>query len=405
MRRFEKPLRWIDSQAEELRDRVASWAGINSGSHHLAGLERMAAVLAEACRPPGGELRLIDLPEMEMVDDRGRVGRQAPGRAIHVVKRPGAAKRVLLGIHYDTVYGVEHPFQGVAQIDARTLRGPGVADAKGGIAVMLAAVEALERSEFSEGLGWEIVLNPDEEIGSPGSAALFGEAARRCQVGLLFEPCWPDGALVGARKGSGNFVVVVMGKSAHAGRDPQAGRNAIHALAEFIVGLKAIGGDGVTINVGRVEGGGPVNIVPDLAVGRFNVRVESVEQQRSVEQRLRRIGEEIGRDGIGVRVHGGFSAPPKPMDGATLGLLEQIAGCGREMGLDLRWRSSGGVCDGNRLAAAGLPTVDTLGPRGGNLHSAEEYLVVESLVERAKLAALVLMKLAAGEIKVKDGTP
>ena len=138
-----------------------------------------------------------------------------------------------------------------------------------------------------------------------------------------------------------------------------------------------------------------MNVVPDLAIARFNLRVENAAQQKSAEEHLRRLTAEIcARDGIELQLHGGFTAPPKPLDGPTLRLFEQVAACGRELGLSLSWRPGGGVCDGNRLAAAGLPTVDTLGPRGGNLHSDREYLLLDSLVERAQLTALLLMELA-----------
>jgi glutamate carboxypeptidase len=403
MTRFDSPLRWIDAQQSRLRELVVAWSEINSGTHHVAGLERMAGALREEFGRLGGTLRMIDLPPAERVDSAGRVTAQPLGRAIHIVKRPDARVRALLAIHYDTVYTAEHPFQKTTQVDAKTLRGPGAADAKGGLVVLLAAVAALERSDLAARLGWEILLNPDEEIGSPGSSAQFAEAGRRNQVGLVFEPALPDGSLVGARKGSGGFTAVVTGRSAHAGRDPQQGRNAIHALAEYIVALNqsVAAVPGVTVNVGRVEGGGPVNIVPDLAIARFNVRVETSEAQERVEGHLRRLGDEINRrDGLSLRLHGGFTAPPKPFTGATLRLSEHVEACGRDLGLDLRWRPSGGVCDGNRLAAAGLPTIDTLGPVGGNLHSDGEYLLVDTLAERAKLAALLLMKLAAGEVSV-----
>jgi glutamate carboxypeptidase len=406
-RRFEPYLSWIDGQRNALRERVMAWAGINSGTGNLEGLRRLASVLVSEFGRLGGELQLVDLPPAEEVDSEGQVRARSLGQAIGIIKRPRAPVRVLLAIHYDTVYGEDHPFQQVTAVDERTLRGPGAADAKGGLAVLLTAVEALERSEFAERIGWEILLNPDEEIGSPGSAALFSAAARRNQVGLVFEPCLPDGALVGARKGSGNFTAIITGRSAHAGRDPQQGRNAIHALAEFVVGLNAglSAMAGVTINVGRIEGGGPVNVVPALAIAKFNVRVDTADQQRAVEEHLQRSTDEFAKhDGIALRIHGNFTAPPKPLDGRTLALFDQVAACGRELGLNLQWRPSGGVCDGNRLAAAGLPTVDTLGPRGGNLHSAGEYLLVDSLVERAKLAALVLMRLAAGPDK-QEGAP
>ena len=159
----------------------------------------------------------------------------------------------------DTVYAVDHPFQKSVRIDDKILRGPGATDAKGGIVVMLVVLQAFERSPWAEKVGWEVLINPDEEIGSPGSAPLLIQAAKRNHLGLVFEPSLPDGNLVGARKGSGNFTVIARGKAAHAGRDPQLGRNAIDALARFIVALASLddSGDATTTNVGSHPGGRP----------------------------------------------------------------------------------------------------------------------------------------------------
>jgi glutamate carboxypeptidase len=278
-----------------------------------------------------------------------------------------------------------------------------VADAKGGLMVMLKALEAFERSPWAENLGWEVLVNPDEEIGSPGSGALLVEAARDNHIGLVFEPSLPDGNLVGDRKGSGNYKVTVRGRAAHAGREPHMGRNAINALARFIVELNEASENGITINVGYIEGGGPVNVVPDLAACRFNVRVMTLEDQVYFEEHVDGLVREFNRlDGICLDLEGNFARPPKPLDNRTVRLLSHIAECGSDLGLTLDWRSSGGSCDGNNLAAAGLPTVDSLGPTGGGIHSAEEYVMIDSLIERAQLNALLLMKLGAGEIKVEE---
>jgi glutamate carboxypeptidase len=268
---------------------------------------------------------------------------------------------------------------------------------------MLLALQAYERSPWAEKAGWEVLINPDEEIGSPGSAPLLIQAAKRNHLGLVYEPSFQDGNLVGARKGSGNFTVIARGKAAHAGRNPQLGRNAIDALARFIVGLASLddAGGAITTNVGYIQGGGPVNVVPDLAECRFNVRVVTQNDQKSFEDSLRRLAEEINKiDGISLELHGGFRRPPKPLDAKTLKLLEHVAECGRDLGLSLQWRPTGGACDGNNLAAAGLTTIDSLGVTGGDIHSSEEYILLDSLAERAKLTALLLMKLAAGEIEV-----
>jgi len=226
--------------------------------------------------------------------------------------------------------------------------------------------------------------------------------AKQHDVGLLFEPALPDGSLVASRKGSGNFTVVMRGRSAHAGRDFHAGRNAVVALAEFVVRLNQFNARaaGVTVNVGRFEGGGAVNVVPDLATCRLNVRVTAHAEREEFDASLSDLAQEFAtREGYRLELHRGSSAPPKVADAATLRLLDHAAACGRAIGLDLHWRDSGGTCDGNRLAAAGLPNLDSLGPRGGNLHSPDEFLLLDSLTERAKLSAILLIKLAAGEIE------
>ena len=407
MSRFGEQLGWIHAQAERMARLVTAWANVNSGSYHLAGLDACAAAVAEVFGRLGGELRHVDLPPHRRVDDAGRETANPLGRLIRISKRPDAAVQVLLGIHYDTVYAADDAFQTVTRVDANTLNGPGVADAKGGLVVMLTALEALERSPFAAGIGWEVFINPDEEIGSPGSAPLLAQMARGKSAGLLFEPALPDGSLVSSRKGSGNFTAVVTGRSRARRARPAPGRNAIHALAEFVTAVAAMNDPpaGVTTNVGRVAGGGPVNVVPDLASCGFNVRVVSPPQQLEVEQRLKSLAEEFSsREGYTFRLHGGFASPPKPLDEPTLRLLEQVADCGREIGLTLAWKPSGGASDGNRLAAAGLPTVDTLGPVGGEIHSRGEFVRLDSLTERAKLAALVLMRMATERAARRAGT-
>jgi glutamate carboxypeptidase len=379
----------------------------------------MAEALKEAFAPLGAACEEIALDPQEGIDSRGMPASLPLGKALRWRKRPDAPLRVFLGIHYDVVYGeagsaagentvapsgesgIEARARPLVQVEGDILRASGACDAKGGIAILLEALETFEASPWADRLGWEVLLNPDEELGSPGSLPLLREAAAHNHLGLLYEPCLPDGNLVGARKGSGNFAAVMRGRASHAGRDPHLGRNAVHALAEFIVALDHLGRrhGGLTVNVGKIEGGGPLNRVPDLAIARFNLRVRDGEDQRVAESFLREQADAFSRrEGFSLALHGRFTSPPKPLEGKGLALLEEVARCGSELGLDLKWHASGGVSDGNKLAAAGLPNVDTLGARGGGIHSPEEWLDMKSLEERAKLSALILMKLAAGEI-------
>jgi glutamate carboxypeptidase len=387
----------IEDQSAHWLELLRQWCEIPSGTYDLQGLKRMADALAGAFGV-FGDVHRIDLPQTAQIDSAGNEVSVPLGQMLSIVRRPDAAIRVLLVIHYDTVYGPENPFRSVAILPDGRWNGPGVVDAKGGIVVMLAALHALEASPFAEKIGWEVILNPDEEIGSPGSAALLDEAARRNHFGLLFEPALPDGSLVGERKGSGNFTIVVRGKAAHAGRDFAAGRSAIVALANLIIEAAKRSG-GITLNCGNISGGGAVNIVPDLAIGRFNGRITKRNEAERITQIFGElIAEANSRDGIRATLHGSFSSPAKVLDEKSLKLLELARVCGREIGLELSWRASGGTCDGNRLAAAGLPLIDTMGPVGGELHSPGEYLLPHSIAERAKLTAIMLMRAAKGEI-------
>jgi glutamate carboxypeptidase len=398
--RFAQSLNWIDAQADRLRGLVVAWASIPSGSHDLSGLAAMADALRRDFAPLDARLTEHALPPLVETAADGTETSAPLGTALRWTKRPDAARRVLLGIHRDTVFGPSHPFRAVDQLDANTLRGPGVLDAKGGLAVMLIALEALERSGLANPIGWEVLVNPDEELGSPGSAALLAECARRNHVGLVFEPALPGGKLVSARKGSGNFGVVVRGRAAHVGRDFAAGRSAIHAAAEIVTKLAALNDaqPGVIANVGRVDGGGPTNVVAELAIVRFNLRVDDeaarIGALAAVEALLTDANQ---RDGIRATLHGSILSPPKPLDARTEHLLHTIRRCGTAIDLAIDWAPTGGVCDGNKLAAAGLPTVDSLGPRGGGMHSDEEFVLIDSLVERAKLAALLLLTLATDD--------
>ncbi len=393
-------LDWIDGRAEAMQSRMLAWAEINSGSRNLDGLVRMGDALKQAFQPLADTTEVLPLRPLNEVGDDGTVREVPLGPALRMVKRPDADRRVLLVGHMDTVFGVDHPFQHCRDLGDGRVNGPGVADLKGGLVAMLTALEAFERTPLADRLGWEILINSDEEIGSPGSAPLLAASAAKADVGLVYEPSLPDGTLVGARKGSGNFAILVRGRAAHAGREFHLGRNAVAALARAVAEIDGLNGarPEVTFNVGRVIGGGPVNVVPDLAVARLNVRMTAPEDTDWIEGELKRVVAGIdGQEGYEAQLSGGFTRPPKPMNDGIKTLFDFLHDCGKDLDLDLGLRATGGCCDGNNLAAAGLPNIDTLGVRGGEIHSADEYVILESLTERAKLSALALMRMAAGD--------
>ncbi len=396
-------LDWIDQQHEAMCQLVWEWSHINSGSWNLEGLAQMSKVLQTAFVRLGADMHEVDLPPKEVVNSQGEVEHVPLGKALHLRKRPEAPLKVMLVGHMDTVFGKTHPFQTIHKVDDNTWNGPGVADLKGGLAVMLKALEAFERTPYTANLGWEIVINPDEEISSDGSGPLLAEVAGRSHLGLIYEPATNDqGQLAGERKGVGSFSVVVHGKSAHVGRAFESGRNAICALAEFLLAANQLNEqrETITLNVGRIEGGGPLNMVPDLAIGRINVRTESEADEKWVQHALQQLQNQLDlKDGIRSHLYGKFSRKPKRFTPSMSRLFDLVAECGTMLSQPISWKATGGACDGNNLAAAGLPNVDTLGVRGGKIHSAQEYLLLDSLTERAKLSALLLMRLASGEVK------
>ena len=384
--------------AEHMLDQVLGWAAINSGSRNLGGLERMADVLVDAFSALPGILRLENPAPFEAVDAAGRSAKVEHGRHLHLTVRPTAPVQLLLTGHMDTVYAADHPFQATSWLEDGVLNGPGVADMKGGLAVMLAALKAVEMSPAADRLGYEVVINSDEEVGSPASAALLAQAAGGKRAALTYEPAaLPDGTLAGARPGSGNFAFVVRGRSAHAGRNPEDGRNALTAAAELALKLEALRRDGLTVNPSRIEGGGPSNVVPDLAVLRVNLRPRTPEIEGEAKQAIDAAVAAVAAErDVVIESGGGFGRPPKPLTPAAERLFNLVRQAGADLGQQIGWQPSGGVCDGNNIAACGVPVVDTMGVRGGKIHSGQEYLIVDSLPERAALSALTILRLAEG---------
>lgn len=379
--------------------RAIGWCAINSGSRNLAGLEEMAETLVPAIGQIGAVERIALADTQEIAAD-GTIRTVSTSDALRLCVRADAPVQIVLTGHYDTVYPAETRFREVVARDDGALHGPGIADMKGGISVMLAALAAFEAHPLAEQLGYTALLSPDEETGSLASAPLLAELAASGHVGMTYEPALADGTLVSGRKGSGNFHVRVTGRAAHAGRDFASGRNAILAAARIAQALAALNGqrEGVTVNVARIDGGAPLNMVPDVAVLRFNARLPDAEAESWLMQGISEALAEGRGDGIEAELHGGITRKPKPFVPAQQRLFEAVRETGALIGQSLAWAPSGGVCEGNNLFAAGLPGIDTLGVRGGDIHSEREYAWGESFAERAQLSALVLAKLAEGSI-------
>ncbi|MBI5689517.1 MAG: hydrolase [Verrucomicrobia bacterium] len=384
----------LPGRTAELVDLLETWGNINSGSGHHAGLDRMRAALRETFA------RAFPAAAVEEPECPGTV------RALRVVMRPQAPTQIFFSGHFDTVFEANDPFQRCTRVDAQTLRGPGVIDMKGGIVVMLAALQAFEASPGASALGWEVLLTPDEEVGSHGSAHLFLAAAKRHHFGFVFEPGRTTGDIVKSRKGTGGIVARMHGRAAHAARIPNDGRSAILALAEFLLAASRIPAElpGVMLNVGNIRGGGPAtNVVPDYAESEIDIRITAVGDRAKLEARLAALTAEFNaRDGLKLDLQITFNRPPKecvPAEERVFAAWQQAAA---DVGVPpFTWIHTGGASDGNLLAAAGLPHLDGVGPIGDQLHSNREFIQTATIAPRAQIAALFLHRVATGAVALR----
>lgn len=390
----------VSTRQDAMLARVLGWAAINTGSWNKDGLNVLAPMIADALRETGAAVETITAPPIETINAKGEVDAFDTGPILRATLRPEAPVQIILTGHYDTVFP-PGTFTEISDMGDGKLNGPGLADMKGGITVMIEALKTFEAHGDTDKLGYTIILTPDEETGNFASDSFLRTAAKTAHIGLTFEPAMEDGALAGARKGSGIWDIVFRGRSAHAGREPEKGRSAVWAACEMALKVEALMGvrDGVVFNVGSVDGGSAVNIVPDNAVLRLGSRAPDPDAAQWAEaQIMAALDDVLKRDGITAHVHGGFYRPPKPRNAAQDRLIGDVTETAKGIGLDLVFKDTGGVCEGNNVFAAGTPNIDTLGVRGGRIHSADEFMVVSSLSERAGLAALILNRLADGRM-------
>ncbi len=305
--------------------------------------------------------------------------------------RPG--KAILIAGHLDTVHNSKSDFRELTIAhDAKTATGPGCVDMKGGLVIAVAALEALEEAGID--CAWTFSMNADEETGTYHSEQALRAEATRHDVGLALEPALNDGSLAVERMGSGQFLIETLGRSAHVGREFDKGVSAVNALAAEI--LKAAefadSAQGHILSIGPIEGGGATNAVPDRARAWGNVRFptpETADEMAAMLDALQTPEDAMPR----TIVRRSFNRPAKPLTPATERLAHAARAAAEDLGQSLPFAKTGGVCDGNILHDAGLTTIDTLGVRGGGLHTPEEWIDLSSLVERCQLLALLIARL------------
>lgn len=375
---------------------LEKWVNINSGSSNLEGLGRMADALEASLSGIPGKLERIVPKPTEAAD--GTISQS--GDCLRLRFRPEAPVQVLFSGHMDTVYDAGHSFQKLRKLPDGKLHGPGVADMKGGLFIMIESVKRFLQEDETGLIGGEILINADEEVGSPGSHSLLIEAAENNHLGLVYESSLPGGELVRCRKGTGTFCITAHGKPAHTGRDFESGRSAIVALSSLVVACHRLNEEipDAIVNTGRINGGGPVNVVPDFAEALLNIRISDPKSVQTVEDALAEIisREEARWSGVRFELSGGFQREPKVETPANAWLHEVWNEGETGLGLPAAGkRDTGGSSDGNLVGAHGLPHLDGIGIRGGAIHSDKEFACPDSIPEQVSKSVAFLHLLAA----------
>tara|TARA_Y100000588_G_C14214514_1_gene908186 strand:- start:438 stop:1664 length:1227 start_codon:yes stop_codon:yes gene_type:complete len=397
---------YTNEQFELMVEQLHHLCHINSGSDNLDGLAQMNQELVKLFTPVSDHIKQITMDSVQQIDMNGHLSSLTIGSGLLIQKRPELTRRVLLSGHMDTVFSTNHSFQQCRELNKNVINGPGVADMKGGLLVILHALSVFEHSPMSDELGWDVYINADEEIGSLASGHYLNKLSSKYQAGLVYEPSMTaDGIFAKNRKGSGKLTLIARGVSAHAGRDFNKGKNAICHLADVICQINQLNGqrDGVTINIGKIAGGEALNVVPDKAVAKLDIRIKEADDEYWVRASINNIIKSMCKEDFKLDVLGDFSRPVKKVNTGTIKLFNRIKKLGKNLGLHLDWHDSGGCCDGNNLAQKGMPVIDTLGVRGGKIHSSDEYICLDSLKERVILSGLILSDLASGGLeKLKE---
>ncbi|MGZ8666240.1 MAG: M20 family metallopeptidase [Solirubrobacterales bacterium] len=320
-----------------------------------------------------------------------------PGREVgdHLLARDAAATtangapQLLLG-HMDTVWPQDTLAKMPVREEEGRLHGPGVYDMKAGLVQMLFALRALREHDVEPASPVTVLINTDEEIGSPESREHIERLARSASRAFVLEPSFgPAGNLKTARKGSGDFTVTVHGLASHAGIEPGKGVSAILELSHQVQELFELNDPerGITVNVGTIDGGLRPNVIAPRAVARVDVRVRTAEDAERVEAAVR--GLEPVQEGASIEVEGGFGRPPLERTARNRALWEAARDAAEALGIRLDEAAVGGASDGN-FSSRHAATLDGLGGVGDGAHAEHEHVLVERLPERAALLATLL---------------
>lgn len=369
----------IVAHSAEMVELLQQIVNLESPSYEKLAVDKLGQFLTEQFKALGAQ---VDVVPQERVGD-------------HLAVRWGeGTDQVTILCHMDTVWPLgtiaERPFR----VEDGKAYGPGTFDMKGGIVIALYALLALGELGCQPKKRIVVLVNSDEELGSPTSQELIELHAKDSDYVLVPEPGNPPtGALKTSRKGVGRFEMLIRGKAAHSGANHEKGISAIEELARQILKLHALTDydTGVTVNVGVVSGGIQPNVVPAQARAEIDLRVTSAHQAKHMVEKI--LSLKATRPGIEMEIKGGINRPPMERSPQIVALYEQAKRLGAKLGLELEETSTGAASDGNFTAALGIPTLDGLGAVGDGAHAITEHVIIQSLIKRAALLGVLLLNL------------
>jgi len=374
-----------DRYLEELRALVE----LDCGTHNVAGVNRVGDLMAAHLSALGCQVERV----------------AAPGYGDCVVGRlrgRGELRLMLLG-HLDTVYPDGTVAQRPLRIEGTRAFGPGVSDMKDGLLAGVYALRALRAAGFDDFAEIVFFCNSEEEVGSPASRSLYAPIAAQADAVLVLESARANGEIVVQRKGGGTIHALVTGRAAHAGVEPEKGASAILEMAYLIAAAHRLNGarPGLTVNVGVVEGGTKPNVVADRARAEIDVRVQAREDAEVVWAGLQQEATHPTVRGTRVLLSARPFTAPMPRSPAIAFLAGLAQAEAAALGFTLGEASTGGMSDANFCAASGVPVLDGLGPIGGDDHSPNEYLEVDSIAPRTALLAGLIVRAAAAVAELR----
>lgn len=375
----------MDSYLEDLKTIV----NIDSGTYTKAGVDHVGAYLQQRFQAFGFETRF---------DRQERFGDHLI--ATHKGSAPNGPRILLIG-HIDTVLpdgeAEKRPFTISKRREngMRIATGPGILDMKSGVLIGMYGLHILIEAGEANYQSVTCLCNSDEEIGSPSSKPLVQELAREADAVLVLEPGRAIATVVSSRRGSGQYRIEVHGVAAHAGVEPERGRNAILELAHQVQAMQALNGTipGTTLNVGIIHGGERTNVVPDFAYCEMDIRASDLASLKAIEAAMRKVASHSIVQGTKVTLSGSMHSMPFERNKNNTQLVQLAKEVGSELGLKIEDVGSGGASDANTTAAMGIPTLDGLGAGGGLAHNPGEYIELDYLPTRIALLTGLVQKI------------